>query len=583
MKNSLSHTDIQFARHVLGRMPSDEELNVIAAFQRKYLKGRLYTETLNRLDDGIKRTRIPEEDLMDENGNHMYFFSTLAVGEKIVENIQSLLEAETRSTTAVHLNNNFKNNDISISAGLVKTGHPTELQLAPAGSIVGFISLPSKRISKAAKKRIAGLLEHSWVLGTRIVDQYKLPQSIATWCTQDDIGVTLKEDIFGIKSTGLLLVVQHGFKKELLHTVKDWKEQLTIIGSINEKQEIHVAGENGSTITLPIDVLRFPWRVYSQTRFHREELKVDKSLPDDIEKDFTKIFKKLWNEENSQPQPEMIAIEDDAKSSKQWVMATSYTHRASTDYPRLAGQLAVADATRNLASVGAKFKGVIIRNIFHDSNDPEDVWYGFEVIQGQEESIRSLHLPILNRSVTTLNHQQTQAVFAVGNRQKLENNQFTGFVSNGDFISILGSHRGELGYSTYMDLIHNNTIGHLPACDLNMESRIQEAVVQGIQTKLIKSATPLGRGGLAITIAKELKRGNQGLGARIHFSRKLRNDQMLFGETQGLVLISLGEEDIMEFERICMSIGVPSTTIGRVTDTGRFTFNEFFDIKVMDF
>ncbi len=36
----------------------------------------------------------------------------------------------------------------------------------------------------------------------------------------------------------------------------------------------------------------------------------------------------------------------------------------------------------------------------------------------------------------------------------------------------------------------------------------------------------------------------------------------------------------MEFERICMTIGVPSTTIGRVTDTDSFTFNDAINVKV---
>ncbi len=70
-----------------------------------------------------------------------------------------------------------------------------------------------------------------------------------------------------------------------------------------------------------------------------------------------------------------------------------------------------------------------------------------------------------------------------------------------------------------------------------------------------------------------------GLGARIHLSRKLRQDEMLFGETQGMVLVSIGERDLMEFERICTTIGIPSTTIGRVTNDSRFKFNDVVNIE----
>ena len=66
-----------------------------------------------------------------------------------------------------------------------------------------------------------------------------------------------------------------------------------------------------------------------------------------------------------------------------------------------------------------------------------------------------------------------------------------------------------------------------------------------------------------------------------HYYNKLLPEELLFGETHGLVLISLREEDIMEFERICMNIGVPCTTIGRVTNTGRLTFNDLIDISTV--
>jgi len=47
-----------------------------------------------------------------------------------------------------------------------------------------------------------------------------------------------------------------------------------------------------------------------------------------------------------------------------------------------------------------------------------------------------------------------------------------------------------------------------------------------------------------------------------------------------VVLITLDENDLMEFERICMNVGVPSTTIGRVTDDGKFTFNDLINLPV---
>ena len=95
---------------------------------------------------------------------------------------------------------------------------------------------------------------------------------------------------------------------------------------------------------------------------------------------------------------------------------------------------------------------------------------------------------------------------------------------------------------------------------------------------MIQSALPIGRGGIATTIGRSFSKSS--IGARIHFSRKLTAPELLFGETQGLVLVTINEMDLMEFERVCMNIGVPATTIGRVTNDGLYTFNEFIKLSV---
>jgi phosphoribosylformylglycinamidine synthase len=155
------------------------------------------------------------------------------------------------------------------------------------------------------------------------------------------------------------------------------------------------------------------------------------------------------------------------------------------------------------------------------------------------------------------------------------------FGSKDLFISMLGSHRGELGGSRYLHLLNQENKGNRPVVDLLMESRLQEAVLTGIHGGLIQSARAIGRGGVALAIAKSFEKKSN-LGARIHFSRKLKTEELLFGETQGLALVTIKENDLMEFERICMTIGVPATTIGRVTGDGFYTFNKSIKLPVKE-
>lgn len=156
----------------------------------------------------------------------------------------------------------------------------------------------------------------------------------------------------------------------------------------------------------------------------------------------------------------------------------------------------------------------------------------------------------------------------------------SGFKGDGDFILMLGSHRGELGCSAYARLKLGKSEGPVPMVDLAMERQMREIILIGNKIGLIKSAIHNSAGGLATTIAQALIHGGKGLGARIHMSSKIRDDELLFGETQGLTIISVAEESIIEIERLCMKSGVPCTAIGRVTDSGIFTFNDLLKVKV---
>lgn len=155
------------------------------------------------------------------------------------------------------------------------------------------------------------------------------------------------------------------------------------------------------------------------------------------------------------------------------------------------------------------------------------------------------------------------------------------FQKPGQFISMLGSHRGELGGSRYLSMLKQESTGNRPVVDLEMESRLQDAILTGIRGGIIQSAKSVGQGGVAVSIADSF--GDKiNMGARIYFSRKLKTEELLFGETQGLVLVTIQENDLMDFERVCMTIGIPATTIGRVTNDGIYSFNDSIKLKVKD-
>ncbi len=245
-------------------------------------------------------------------------------------------------------------------------------------------------------------------------------------------------------------------------------------------------------------------------------------------------------------------------------------------------RILIANASRQLVNKG--FKPVGFTMIMHgvDLRKNDDQWEMQEMYSRAVETSQLLKMKLINPLITSDNVRPDLEICVFGEKMDNTITVNESFQNENNFITLLGSHRGELNGSLYQKEIQKISGQSVPSVDLRMEARLQEVILQGIQTRLIKSVSNVSNGGLAAALANSLSQSEKGIGARIHLSRKLRQDEMLFGETQGLVIVTIEESDLMEFERICMTIGIPSTTIGRVTGDGRLKFNDVVNIARED-
>ena len=62
-------------------------------------------------------------------------------------------------------------------------------------------------------------------------------------------------------------------------------------------------------------------------------------------------------------------------------------------------------------------------------------------------------------------------------------------------------------------------------------------------------------------------------------ARKLRNDELLFGECQSLIVVTLEESALYELILLSKKLDVHTQTIGRVTDTGKFIINDLINVS----
>ncbi len=251
--------------------------------------------------------------------------------------------------------------------------------------------------------------------------------------------------------------------------------------------------------------------------------------------------------------------------------------------PATGGKCAVASAIRNVLCCGATPRFVTLDADFDDLSDPTAHYQFREAISGLGRASTVFNLPIVSTHLVTdrIPRENPNLIAGVvGDVESVDQIISQDFKDAGDFILIFGSHRGEIGGSEYLKLIHKKELGPPPSVDLLMERNLQEFISLTNSSKMIKSAYPVSKGGLSLALVRCLLNSREGIGARIHMSSKIRDDEMLFGETQGLVIVTVEEESIIDIERICMKLRLPCTAIGRVTDTGKFEFNDLISVKV---
>ena len=253
--------------------------------------------------------------------------------------------------------------------------------------------------------------------------------------------------------------------------------------------------------------------------------------------------------------------------------------------PRLGGQIAVVESARNVVCSGGEPLAITNCLNFGNPQDPEIYWQFKEAVMGIGEACRALNTPVTGGNVSFYNETGDTAVFptpVIGMVGLLENiNQSTTleFKDAGDFIVTLGALNGCLGGSEYLRTIHGKIQGPIPHLNLELEMGIQELCLDAIKKGIIKSAHDLSDGGLAVNVSESLIQSKAGLGAKLDVVRKLHNLELLFGECQSAIIVTLEESALYELILLAQNLDMHTQTIGRVNESNSLVINDQIDIS----
>jgi phosphoribosylformylglycinamidine synthase II len=255
--------------------------------------------------------------------------------------------------------------------------------------------------------------------------------------------------------------------------------------------------------------------------------------------------------------------------------------------PFAGGAIAVAEACRNMAAVGARPLAATDCLNFGNPDKPDIQYQLTEAVNGIKAGCDAFDIPVVSGNVSLYNEGAGSAIYptpVIGTLGKLADaavHATAGFKDAGDLIYVLGIDElsavdSSLGGSEYLTQIHGKVEGE-PTIDLKLEVGVQNACIDAIEAGFIRSAHDCSDGGLAIAIAESCVIG--GIGAVVDAELSGRWDAALFGEQQSRIVATVSSDQEDAVREIAQTQGIPLLKIGTVGGT-RLTFDGQIDIAL---
>ena len=240
--------------------------------------------------------------------------------------------------------------------------------------------------------------------------------------------------------------------------------------------------------------------------------------------------------------------------------------------PYVGGQIAVAEACRNVSCTGAE--PIALTNCLNFGNpEKPEVYFQLEnCVKGMADASTKFSSPVISGNVSLYNETQgtpiypTPVVGAVGLTENVRNHVDMSFKNDDDVVLLLGSSEvvcdvNYLAGSEYLEIFHDLIAGQ-PSIDLEKEISVQKLCRNLIQHDLVKSAHDCSEGGLAVAIAESCIKGE--IGFKGEFETRGRWDVQLFGEQQSRIVISVKKDNIDEVMQLCIDYQVEMLNLGSV-------------------
>lgn len=214
-------------------------------------------------------------------------------------------------------------------------------------------------------------------------------------------------------------------------------------------------------------------------------------------------------------------------------------HYVAAD-PFEGGKAVVAEAYRNLSSVGATPIAITDNLNFGNPEKPATMGYIVKAIEGMAEACRTLDFPVVSGNVSLYNETDgkaippTPVVGGVGLIEDVSKIATLKGAQDGDVLILIGETKGHLGASLYAREwlgLKGEELGPPPPVDLVTEVKNAAFVRKLIEEGLVNAVHDVSDGGIACAAAEMALAGAHGLHlvTQDHHVREISGNTYLFG------------------------------------------------------
>ncbi|EUJ42817.1 phosphoribosylformylglycinamidine synthase subunit PurL [Listeria riparia] len=255
-------------------------------------------------------------------------------------------------------------------------------------------------------------------------------------------------------------------------------------------------------------------------------------------------------------------------TNKAIAMTTDCNSRYLYLDPEKGGQIAVAEAARNIVCSGAKPLAITDGLNFGNPEKPEIFWEIEKAADGISAACLELDTPVISGNVSMYNETDGEGIYPtpvigmVGLVEDVAHITTQGFKTAGDVIYLIGDTKAEFSGSELQKMQQGKISGRAPELDLQVEKRYQQFLLTAIREGLVASAHDLAEGGLAVALAESCFANGLGATVAVPFASAL-----LFSESQSRFLVSVKAENVVAFEELFEFEKL--TRLGEVSESGK--------------